>query len=403
MSGGGPIPVTEAREHLLAAVAARSVKHERVALADAADRILARDVESGIAVPGWDNSAMDGYAVNTADLAAPGESRLPVSQYVPAGTAPRPLETGTAARIFTGAPIPRNADAVVMQENCREDGDQVIVQKPPEPGNNIRPAGEDIRQGDTILSAGARLRPQDIGLAASVGIAALEVRAPLRVAVVTTGDELVPPGGSLGPGQIYDSNGPLLQALLEHIGCQVIQPGRVADTREATVQALARAAADADLILTSGGVSVGEEDHVKAAIEEIGSLDLWKIAVKPGKPLAFGRVDDTALVGLPGNPVSLLVTFLLFAAPVIRRKQGREPEFPQAVTVPSGFERPQAGKREEYLRVRIRDGRLEAFPRQGSGVLSSAVWGDGLARVPADTTVSPGDMLEFFSFGDLTF
>ena len=396
-----PVSVATAREQLLASVAPRSVENERVALSDAADRILGQDVISSIAVPGWDNSAMDGYAVNTADLDASGETRLPISQYIPAGTAPEPLKSGTAARIFTGAPIPQNADAVVMQENCSVAGNEVSIQQNPPPGNNIRPAGEDIRQGESILPAGRRLRPQDIGLAASVGVAAVEVRKPLRVALLTTGDELVAPGSSLGPGQIYDSNGPLLHALLQRMGCCVMNPGRVADTRKATTQALARAANDADLIVTSGGVSVGEEDHVKAAIQELGSLDLWKIAVKPGKPLAFGRVNGTALVGLPGNPVSLFVTFLLFAAPVIRRKQGREWTFPEAVPTKAGFARPRPGGREEYLRVRMHDGRLEPFPKQGSGVLSSAAWADGLARIPANTPVAEGDTLDYLSLGRL--
>ncbi len=402
-TGNGMLQVEEARQTLLDAVAPRDTSSEPVSLDAAEGRILAEDLTATIAVPSWDNSAMDGYAVRTADLSEDPGVELPVSQYIPAGQAPKPLRSGTAARIFTGAPVPENADAVIMQENCTALDGRVRIDKPVEAGANIRAAGEDIRQGATILTAGRRLQPQDIALAASVGIPQLPVRRPLRIAVLATGDELVPPGETLGAGQIHDSNGPLMAGLVRRIGCELVHSCRVADTSEATREALNSAAADADLILTSGGVSVGEEDHVKAAIESLGSLELWKIAVKPGKPLAFGHLGNTPLIGLPGNPVSLFVTFLLFAAPVIRRLQGRDTLFPKPAPVPAGFECDKPGKREEYLRVRLSKGRLEAFPKQGSGVLSSAVWADGLAQVPAGARISPGDVVDFFSFSDLVF
>lgn len=400
-AGGGVLGVADARARLLAGLTQAETGIERVALADALGRILARDLASTLAVPSWPNSAMDGYAVRVADLTAEGESTLPVSQRIPAGVAPPALRPGTAARIFTGAPIPEGADAVVMQENCTESDDGVRINKLPGRNNNIRPAGEDIAQGAVVLAAGRRLRPQDLGLAASIGVDRLDVRRRLRVAVLATGDELVPPGQPLPPGRIYNSNGPLTSALLTRLGCEPLTPSQVADTPEATRAALEAAAARADLVLTSGGVSVGDEDHVKAAVQDLGALELWKVAMKPGKPLAFGRVRQTPFIGLPGNPVSLFVTFLLFAAPAIRRLQGRDAPLPEPIPVPAGFGRDRPGTREEYLRVRLESGRLQPYPSQGSGVLSSAVWADGLARVPADTPVSIGDPLDYYPLESL--
>lgn len=391
-----PIKVAEARQQLTDSVEAVENGSERVSLDTASGRILAQDVRATIAVPPWDNSAMDGYALRLADLPETGEMALPISQRLPAGTTPQPLQPGTAARIFTGAPIPAGANAVVMQEHCQESTGHVAINKRPPANNNIRAAGEDIAPGDVVLSAGQRLQPQDLGLAASLGIDTLEVRQPLRVAILATGDELTPPGQPLSDGHIYDSNGPLTAALLCRLGATPLPSVAVADTFDATREALSAAAADADLVLTSGGVSVGDEDHVKAAVQALGTLDLWKIAVKPGKPLAFGHIGDTPLIGLPGNPVSLFVTFLLFAAPVIRRMQGRSTLFPDPVPVPADFTRERPGKREEYLRVRVEAGRLSAYPQQGSGVLSSAAWADGLARLPVNATITPGDPLDYY-------
>ncbi len=393
--------ITEAQERLLSSVAPSDRRGETIALASALDRIAARPVTARDPVPAWANSAMDGYALRTKDLSPSGEGEMPVAQRIPAGVAPGPLSRGTAARIFTGAPIPQGADAVLPQESCRESAGRVRIQTPCAPGANIRPAGEDLQPGDPVIPGGRRIRPQDIGLAASAGIGSLEAASPLRVAVVVTGDELVPPGQSPGPGQIPDANGPMLEALLTRIGCQALPVATVADDPEGTRDALGRAAADADLVLSSGGVSVGEEDHVRAAVTAQGHLELWRVAVKPGKPLAFGWLGETPFLGLPGNPVSLFVTFALFGAPLIRRLQGRDRTLPTPLPLPAGIDRPHPGHREEYLRVRVEDGRIVPFPNQGSGVLGGAAWADGLARIPAETPIAPGKAIDYFPLGDL--
>lgn len=396
----GEAAVDEAQARLLASLAPISRPPERIPLAESAGRILAHDLVAGIPVPGWDNSAMDGYALRAADLGIAG-AVLPVSQRIPVGVAPAPLEPGTAARIFTGAPIPEGADTVVAQEVCREIEGRVHVDRQPATGANVRRAGEDLPRGAVALAAGRRLRPVDVGVAASLGYADLQVATPLRVAILATGDELVPPGRPLGPGQIYASNGPFLFSLLAGLGCSPLPPVQVPDSLTATREALDAAAAVADLVLTSGGVSVGEEDHVKAAVEAQGVLDLWKVAIKPGKPLAFGRVRNTAFIGLPGNPVALFVTFALFAAPAIRRLQGRSTALPTPLPLPAGFDRTRAEQRDVYLRVRLREGRLVPYPRQGAAILSSVAWADGLARVPAGRPVAHGDALDFYSMDTL--
>lgn len=392
--------VADAQAKLIDSLTPIGRPFERVPLAGAAGRILARDLVAGIPEPGWDNSAMDGYALCVGDAERAGGS-LAVSQRIPVGVPPAVLEPGTAARIFTGAPIPAGADTVVMQEACCEAEGRVRIGKLPAKGANIRPAGEDFARGALALPAGRRLRPVDVGVAALLGHAEVEVAARLRVAILATGDELVRPGRPLGPGQIYSSNGPLLFALLTELGCAPFSPVEVADSPAATREALAAAAEAADLVLTSGGVSVGEEDHVKAAVEALGTLDLWKVAIKPGKPLAFGRVGRAAFVGLPGNPVALFVTFALFAAPAIRRLQGRSEVLPDSLPLAAGFQREGPGRRDEYLRVRVEQGHLTPYPRQGAGVLSSVAWADGLARVPAGQAVAKGDPLEFYSMGAL--
>lgn len=387
------LELDEALARLLAA--ARRVKGmDRVPVHEACGRILAEPVVSAIAVPSFDNSAMDGYALRVADL-TPGVP-LKVSQRIAAGCVGVALEPGSVARIFTGAPIPPGADAVVMQEDCRLEGDAVLIEGRPVPGNHIRRAGEDIEAGAEVLAAGTLLTPQAIGLAASVGIPLLPVFRPLSVALLSTGDELVAPGEPLSPGGIYNSNKPMLLAWLRRLGCQVEDMGRVDDTLDATRRALRRAGALHDLVITTGGVSVGEEDHVKAAVEAEGELSLWSIAIKPGKPLAFGKVGNADFVGLPGNPVSAFVTFALLVCPFIRACQGRAARRTEAVSMIAGFDWPKPTKRREFLRVRIdSDGRLALFPNQSSAVLTSTVWADGLVDNPAGQVIRVGDTVRF--------
>ena len=373
---------------------------------DGLGRVLAREVSSALNVPPWDNSAMDGYAVRSRDIPASGEVVLPVSQRIPAGVFGEPLAQGTAARIFTGAPVPEGADAVVMQERCSVAGDTVSIPGPVTCGENIRPRGNDIEAGSEILKIGTRIRPQEMGLAASVGVAGLPVYRRLRVAVFSTGDELVLPGQPLAEGQIYNSNRYTLHGLLQGLGCEIRDLGIVEDTLAATREALLEAAEQADLILTTGGVSVGEEDHVKRAVEDVGALDLWRIRVKPGKPLAFGRVGEADFIGVPGNPVSTLVTFMLFARPFILKRQGATAVMPEVLPVSAGFSWPRPGGRREFVRARLERGRdgepvAAIYPRQGSDVLTSAVWGDGLVDIPEQTTVSPGDRVNYLAFSAL--
>ncbi|RJG00277.1 molybdopterin molybdenumtransferase MoeA [Noviherbaspirillum sedimenti] len=389
-------------------------------------RILAAAQTSGLDVPPMDNSQMDGYAVCAADCAgaaAGAAARLKVAQRIAAGHVGQPLEPGTAARIFTGAMIPEGADAVVMQEMCETeqqgDGDWVTVRHAPADGEWIRRRGEDIQAGSTILAAGTRLRAQDLGLAASVGLASLPVVRRLRVAVFFTGDELAMPGEALKPGAIYNSNRFLLRGLLENLGCDITDYGIVPDSLQATRDTLRAAAAGHDLIITSGGVSVGEEDHVKPAVEAEGRLDLWQIAMKPGKPLAFGEVfrtgsaggsaagdntDAAFFLGLPGNPVSSFVTFLLFVRPFVLRLQGIADVAPKACAMRADFAWSKADRRNEFLRVkRNAAGGLDLFPNQGSAVLTSTVWGDGLVDNPPGQTIAPGDTVRFIPFAELLY
>ena len=368
---------------------------DRVPTQEALGRVLAATQASTIAVPPLDNSAMDGYALRAADVPVAG-THLPVSQRIAAGSVGEQLAPGTAARIFTGAPVPPGADAVVMQEQCTADESGVIVNVVPQSGANIRRAGEDIRAGATVLDAGVLLTPQALGLAASVGLAALPVFRRLRVALFSTGDELAMPGEPLKPGGIYNSNRFLLRGLLEQAGCIVTDLGIVADDLEATRVALRKAAHDHDLILTSGGVSVGEEDHVKPAVQAEGSLTLWKIAIKPGKPLAFGRVGEADFIGLPGNPVACFVTFAMLVRPFLRRRQGDAATAPVALALQAGFDWPKADSRREFLRVRIgMDGRLAMYANQGSGVLTSTHWADGLIDNPPGQTLRAGDTVRY--------
>lgn len=404
----GMLSVDDALAFLLAG-ATPIADTEQVATLDASGRVLAQAQYSTLSVPSLDNTSMDGYAVYCADCTS-GAARLPVSQRIPAGSVPQPLARGTAARIFTGAPIPPGADAVVMQEQCTQDGDAVIVKHRPQTGEWVRRVGEDIRAGSEILAAGMKLRPQDTGLAASVGIAALPVRRRLKVAVFFTGDELVMPGEPLPPGRIYNSNRFTLNGLLQLLGCEVSDYGIVPDRLEATRAVLRQAAAGNDLIVTSGGVSVGEEDHIKPAVEAEGRLSMWKIAVKPGRPLAFGNVDAGAahkghkahFIGLPGNPVSSFVTFLIFVRPFILRCQGVTRVEPRAYPLRADFDWAKPDARREFLRVKLNPaGGLDLFPNQSAAVLTSAVWGDGFIDNPAKCAIRRGDRVKFLPFSEL--
>ncbi|MBR9867892.1 MAG: molybdopterin molybdotransferase MoeA [Oceanospirillales bacterium] len=396
------MPVDEALERLLAE-ATLPVATEEVDISDALGRVLAEDQTSVVDVPPRDNSAMDGYALRIADLA--GSRRLNVSQRIPAGTMPQPLEPGTAARIFTGSEIPLGADAVVMQENTitGEAGGQpwVEIAEAPPVGNNIRLQGQDIRTGQVVIPAGMRLQAQHLGVLASVGVARVRVCRRLKVAVLATGDELVMPGTPLQPGQIYNSNLFTIRGLLQALGCEVVEAAIVEDTLEGTKVALRQASEQADCIITSGGVSVGEEDHVKAAVETQGELRLWKLAIKPGKPMAFGYVNGKPLLGLPGNPAAVLVTFNILARPFLLRSMGADNVVPNSFSVEVGFSRSRAIGRQEYLRVQLKDGRAVSGSSQSSGVLSSSVMAAGYLVVPPGRVFREGDLLRFIPFSEV--
>ena len=372
-------------------------------LLQALGAVLAESIESQIDVPGCAMSAMDGYAVNTTDLTEPGPTSLPLSQRIAAGGVAEPLTPGTTARIFTGAPVPPGADAVIMQEQVQQDSQGIRFESRPPGGNNIRPAGNDIRRGTTILSKGCRLRAQDIGLAASVGLQTLPVFAPLRVGMFFTGDELVEPGQKLAAGKIYDSNRYTLHGLLETMGCEIVDLGLVGDTLDATREAMLRAATQADLVVTTGGVSVGEEDHVRIAIEQLGELRLWRLGIKPGKPLAYGQINDTAFMGLPGNPVSVFATFCLFVCPLIQIMQGREWHKPIALPLKADFDWLQPDNRREFLRARLTTDaegqtRVQIYPNQDSGILTSTVWADGFVEIAENQTVRTGESVNYLPF-----
>jgi molybdopterin molybdotransferase len=400
----GTISVDQASEFLLARARAPKAPLS-AALEECLGRVIADDLRSPIDVPGYDNSQMDGYALRAGDVSAQG-SRLPVSARVPAGAAAVALAPGTAARIFTGAPLPAGADTVVMQERCLSEGDEVWIPGGAEAGDNVRPRGNDIRAGDRVMRGGERLRPQHLGLAASLGIASLAVFPRLKVAFFSSGDELRSPGEALGPGQIYNSNRFMLAALILRTGAEMLDLGQVRDTLDDTVRVLERAAAQADVVVSSGGVSVGEEDHVRQALEQVGELELWRVAVKPGKPLAYGRIGDADFLGLPGNPVSTFVTFCLFVRPFLLSRMGMRQVAPRLWPVAAGFEWPRPARRREFARARLeRDAAGQPVavlhPRQGSDVLSSTTWADGLVEIPEGVTVAPGDRLRFLDFDTL--
>lgn len=398
------MPLAQALESLLTA-AEEGLPREEVATLDADGRVLAQDIVSALQVPPQDNSAMDGYAVRCRDV-PDAESVLPVVQRIAAGEVGKPLQPLTAARIFTGAPVPPGADAVVMQEDCTvvnacEGGVRINVR--PTPGQNIRRSGEDVARGACVLQKGERLTPAAQGLVASLGLDRVQVSRRPRVALFSTGDELVMPGAvapqHMPPGAIYNSNRFFLSSLLRRLGCVVSDLGIVPDDREATVAALRDAAQGHDLILTSGGVSVGEEDHIKPAVQQLGSLDLWSIAIKPGKPFAYGLVGDTHFMGLPGNPVASFITFLLLVRPFLLRLQGQTDVAPKKIAMRADFTWARPDKRQEFLRVRRNaNGGLDLFPNQSSAVLTSAVWGDGVVDNPPGRAIAAGDLVEYIDF-----
>jgi molybdopterin molybdotransferase len=409
-------PLDEALAQLLDH-ALPSAEHDTVITFDADGRVLAQDCVSELQVPPLDNSSMDGYAVRHADIGAVGVELL-VSQRIAAGSAGQPLQPGTAARIFTGAPLPEGADAVLMQEDCEalapaeaaansaDSLGRVRINAVPSAGQWIRRAGEDITRGAVVLQAGTRLTPAELGLAASIGLHQLQVARKPRVALFSTGDELVMPGdvppAQMRPGAIYNSNRFFLRAMLQRLGCEVTDLGIVPDRRDATIEALRSAGVNHDLILTSGGVSVGEEDHIKPAVESLGQLDLWQIGMKPGKPFAYGRVGGAHFMGLPGNPVSSFLTFALLVRPFVLRLQGVRDVAPKAVAATAHFDWPKADKRREFLRVRHNAaGGLDLFGNQSSGVLTSAAWGDGVIDNPAGQSIARGDAVQFLSFAEL--
>jgi molybdopterin molybdotransferase len=379
---------------------------ESVSTFDALGRVLAEDVRSTLDVPPADNTSMDGYALRCADVPQPG-CTLPVSQRIPAGVVGTPLKPGTAARIFTGAQVPPGADAVVMQEQCEAKGEAVRVNATPTPGQWIRRRGEDVRSGDVVLGCGTRLTAQAMGLAATVGAATLKVVRRPRVALFSTGDELAMPGEPLVPGAIYNSNRYTLRGLVQALGCECVDLGIVPDRLEATRIALRRAAQGSDVIVTSGGVSVGEEDHLRPAVQLEGRVDLWQIGIKPGKPFAFGEVrrDDSStayFVGLPGNPVSSLITFALLVRPLLLRLQGACDLQARPVSLRADFDWLRPDKRREFLRVRRNDrGGLDLFANQSSGVLTSTVWADGVVDNPPGHSIRNGDSVHVLLFSEL--
>jgi molybdopterin molybdotransferase len=398
-------PIDEALDTLLANL--RPIHgEENIPLINATGRVLAVPIVAMINVPPHASSAMDGYAVRGVDIITV-PTELPVTQRIPAGAVGSALHAGEAARIFTGAPMPAGADTVVMQENTEQLNDRVRILQSASVGENARPAGEDISKGAQVFAAGDRLRAQDIGVLASLGITQVPVRRRLRVALLTTGDELISPGARLGPGQIYNSNHYTLLALLNALGVEVFDVGAVVDNLASTIAALDSAADAADCIISTGGVSVGEEDHVRGAVEQLGSIDLWRLAIKPGKPFASGKVKKSIFFGLPGNPVSAFVTFVMLVRPSLLKLLGCSNIIHQSYFLQAGFAAAVSGARQEYLRVVIDncsgESKLLPYANQSSGVSASLSFADGLAVVPAHTQVQQGDRLRYIPFSELLF
>ncbi|MEY3740663.1 MAG: hypothetical protein RLZZ192_1339 [Pseudomonadota bacterium] len=396
----------QAREQLLGCAKSLNTT-EMLPILQAQGRVLARAVVSPINVPGFDNSAMDGYALNIAHIDALPET-FAVVQRIAAGQTGAALAPNTAARIFTGAPVPEGANVVVPQENTQDDNGRLRLTQPIQLGQHIRRKGEDIAEQGLVLAEGQRLGAQHLAMLASIGIAQVEVFTVLKVGVFFTGDELTEPGQPLKSGAIYNSNRYAINGLLKQLGCAVKDYGIVRDSAQATRDALAQAASENDVIITCGGVSVGEEDHVKGAVQALGSLDLWQISMKPGKPLAYGRVQQADFIGLPGNPVSSFVTFLLMARPFLLKRMGVADTSLRYLTAVSGFSWPRPDKRREFLRVKLStnvsgEPVLELWPNQGSGVMSSLSWADGLVDLAPETTIAPGDKLRYLSLSELLY
>lgn len=364
---------------------------ETIALECAQGRVLAEDCISSLNVPPADNSAMDGYAVKSNDALK--GTTLIISQYIAAGDIPQPLKPNTCARILTGAEIPAGANAVIMQENCTLVDNSITLNTKTENANNVREKGQDILSGSLVLEKGLSLRPQDLGLLASINKPSITVYKPIRAVLLSTGNELVLPGHALKPGKIYNSNRYLLVGLLEKLGIEVVEESIIADTLEATRKALAHAAEISDVIISTGGVSVGDADFVKPAVNELGALDLWKVAMKPGKPLAFGHVANTPFVGLPGNPVSAFVTFVLLIRPYLQQLQGQAPEAIKKIKIPANFSKKTAGMRDEFMRGKLSEAGVSLYPQQSSGALSSVVWADCLVWIIAGETVQHGQLV----------
>lgn len=371
---------------------------ETIPIDQAVNRVLARDLISSVDVPPFANSAMDGIAIAFDDLKNAVDQRLPLTQRVVAGKKPRELVPNSAARIFTGAEMPFKSDTVVIQENCELSEKDVKIHGRVKKGDNVRAKGQDISKGATVLTSGKILKPQDIGLIAATGQTHVSVFKPLRITLISTGSELVQPGQPLSAGKIYNSNQAMLHALLSQRACFIVNQYVVQDSFDKTRIVLQEAARKSDLILSTGGVSVGEEDHVKDAVESLGGLDVWKVKMKPGKPLAFGKIGDTVFLGLPGNPVSSFVVCCIFGFPIIRKMQGASNYEPLAIQLPIAFDVPKAQSRPEYMRVRIENNFVVKHQNQSSGVLSSVSWANALAFIPADVTLTEGDLVDVYPF-----
>lgn len=376
-------------------------------ISEACGKVLAEDITSALNVPSFDNSQMDGYVLRAADLA--NHDTFEISQRIPAGSHPEPLTANTVARIFTGAPIPPGGDTVIMQEETEtlEDGRVKILTKSARLGQNVRVIGEDIATGQTLFKAGHRLSPQDLGLIASIGIAEITVYRPLRIATFTTGDELLEPGDTPQPGRIFNANRFTLAGAIPELGFELIDLGKVEDSLEATIAAMKDAAAQADVVMTTGGVSVGEEDHIKPAVDSLGTLDMWKVKMKPGKPIAYGNIQDTPFIGLPGNPVSAFATFYLFARPFLLTMQGATDVLPTPLWLTADFDWNKPNFRRDFARGRLvndanaQETKVEVFPKQGSNVLTSTAWADGFVVIPEDATIAKGDKVAFYPFNSL--
>ncbi|SMM97824.1 Molybdopterin biosynthesis protein MoeA [uncultured Candidatus Thioglobus sp.] len=383
-----------------------SAKTQLCSLDDALNQVLAQKVSSNINVPSFDNTAVDGYAVHLQpeQINIPGVLSFKITDRIPAGSIGKTLEIGCAARIFTGAPIPAGANSVIMQEDCElsKQGDSIETWRPILLNENIRPLADDIAKDSMILRTGKQLKPEDIALVASIGVAELKVFQPIKVGVFFTGDELIEPGEPLNEGEIFNSNRYALVALLKQLGCVVVNLGNIKDTLNVTTEALTKLSTECDLIITTGGVSVGEEDYVKPAVEQLGKLSLWRIRMKPGRPLAFGNIGKAVFIGLPGNPVSVMVTFFLFAQPLIKKMQGRTQYKNPTLPVQCNFDWHRARARREFVRVQLDTNTLpptaNLYPKQNSNVLSSMVWADGLVEIPENFTFTKSEVLNYYSF-----